>query len=195
MHGRGLPATPAPRGCRRLAFCPAAPLPLRLRCCSWPGSSLVLPLPAAHAVPALAPSLSSQRAGPRLSEQQLLDHYNAHTKRCSICQSALRNVRLARALAAAVGAAAAAVGAAALVAQWAAAGAPLPAWQAFPQGAAAAGGAAAAAEPRLQGLAAACGVVAALALLVWRWCQQTIPRFYQGERPFARNRVRGEYAP
>ncbi|KAL4451506.1 hypothetical protein ABPG75_007168 [Micractinium tetrahymenae] len=136
-----------------------------------------------------------QRAGPRLSEEQLLDHYHAHTKRCSICQTALQYIRLARAAAAVVGLAAVFVGAAAVVAQWAATGAPLPAWQAFTQGTAAAGVAAVAAQPRLQSLAAVCGAVAAVTLLVWRWCQQTIPRFYQGERPFARNRVKGEFAP
>ncbi|KAL4424531.1 hypothetical protein ABPG77_010111 [Micractinium sp. CCAP 211/92] len=128
-----------------------------------------------------------RRAGPRLSEEQLLDHYHAHTKRCSICQQALRNVRLARVAAAVVGAAAAVAGVAALVAQWVAAGAPVPAWEAFAQSAAAT-------QPQLHGLAAGCAAVAAVALLVWQWCHKTIPRFYQGERPFARNRVKGEYA-
>lgn len=161
---------------------------------TWPPSPP--PRPVSKPASRLAPSPNPQRAGPRLSETQLLDHYHAHTKRCSICQQALANVRLARAAAAVVGVAAAIVGAAALVARWVVAGAPLPAWQAFIVGAATSGSAtAAAAAPQLQSLAVACGVAATVALLVWRWCQQTIPRFYSGERPFARNRVKGEYSP
>ncbi|PSC75151.1 Pheophorbide a oxygenase [Micractinium conductrix] len=153
------------------------------------------------------------RAGPRRSEAQLLDHFHSHTEKCSICQKALRNVRIARTAAAVVAVGAAFLGAAALLAAWTAAGAPLPAWQALTADAAAwtaagaplpawqaltadaAAGAAATAAPRLTVLARGCAVVAVLAGLVWRWCQQTVPRFYRGERPFARNRVPGEFTP
>lgn len=102
-------------------------------------------------------------------------------------------MRIARTAAAVVAVGAAFLGAAALLAAWTAAGAPLPAWQALTADAAA--GAAATAAPRLTVLARGCAVVAVLAGLVWRWCQQTVPRFYRGERPFARNRVPGEFTP
>ena len=48
--------------------------------------------------------------------------------------------------------------------------------------------------PCLVRLAGVAGVVAAVAFLVWRWCHKTIPRFFSGERPHARNRVPGEWA-
>lgn len=131
-----------------------------------------------------------QRAGPRLPEEQLLDHFHAHTKRCSMCQSALRKTRVVRTVAAVVGVGAAALGVMASMVQWAAAGAPLAAWEAFAPAAAAS-----TAAPRLEHLAAVCGIVAVVAGLIWLWCQKTIPRFYQGERKFARNRVPGEFAP
>lgn len=143
------------------------------------------------------------RAGRRLPENQLLDHYHSHTERCSICRPALRNLRLARAAAAAVGIAAAAVAAVSLFVQYvapaagrAAAAAPAAAGQAAAQQAAAAAAAVSTTGwPPLVALAAACAAVAAVAGLVWRWCHRTIPQFYTGERPFARNRVPGEFAP
>lgn len=134
-----------------------------------------------------------QRAGPRLPESQLLDHYHSHTERCHICQPALRNVRAARGVAAAVGAVAAAVAVAALVLQFAVQSSALS--PAVAQAAGVPGVPALAAVPRLVGLAGVCGAVALLCFLAWRWCQNTIPRFFSGERPFARNRVAGEYAP
>ncbi|KAI7840725.1 hypothetical protein COHA_005541 [Chlorella ohadii] len=139
------------------------------------------------------------RAGRRLPEKQLLDHYHSHTERCSICRPALRNLRVARAAAAAVGIAAAAVAAVSLFVQYvapAAAAAPAAAGQAAArQVTAAAAAASPAGCPPLVALAAACAAVAAVAGLVWRWCHRTIPQFYTGERPFARNRVPGEFAP
>jgi hypothetical protein len=128
------------------------------------------------------------RAGPRLSEEQLLDHFHSHTKRCSVCMPALRNLRLACTAAAVVASAAAFLGAAALLIQAAgqlAGGAGL-----LPSlaGAVQQGGG-------LVRLAAGCGVVAAVAAAVWRWCCVQIPRFYTGQRPHARNRVAGEWAP
>lgn len=139
------------------------------------------------------------RAGRRLPEKQLLDHYHSHTERCSICRPALRNLRLTRAAAAAVGIAAAAVAAVSLFVQYvapAAAAAPAAAGQAAArQVTAAAAAASSSGWPPLVALAAACAAVAAVAGLVWRWCHRTIPQFYTGERPFARNRVPGEFAP
>lgn len=144
------------------------------------------------------------RAGRRLPEKQLLDHYHSHTERCSICRPALRNLRVARAAAAAVGIAAAAVAAVSLFVQYvapavagtAAGAASAAAGQAAAhQAAAAAAAVSPAGWPPLVALAAACAAVAAVAGLVWRWCHKTIPQFYTGERPFARNRVPGEFAP
>ena len=143
-----------------------------------------------------------QRAGPRLPEKQLLDHFHSHTERCSICRPALRNLRLARAAAAAVGIAAAAVAAVSLFVQYvapaaagAAAAAPASAGKAAARQAAAAAATTAAGWPPLVALAAACAAAAAVAGLVWRWCHRTIPQFYEGQRPFARNRVPGEFEP
>lgn len=137
-----------------------------------------------------------QRAGPRLPDAQLLDHYHSHTERCSVCKPALRNTQLARAAAAAVGIAAAALAAMSLLVQWGTTGALLPAAvQQAGKKAAAQAAAGAASWPPLVSLAAACGGVALVAFLVWRWCHTTIPRFFSGQQPFARNRVPGEYAP
>jgi hypothetical protein len=36
-------------------------------------------------------------------------------------------------------------------------------------------------------------VVSLAALLAFGWCHLTIPRFFNGQRPHARNRVPGEY--
>jgi hypothetical protein len=129
-----------------------------------------------------------QRAGPRLSDEQLLDHYHSHTKHCSICRPALRNMRLARTAAAVVGIASAAVAAMALMLQFAGqlatGSALLPAVQsAVQQGAG------------LISLACSAAAVAAVSLLVWSWCAKQIPRFFTGRRPHARNRVSGEYSP
>jgi hypothetical protein len=132
-----------------------------------------------------------QRAGPRLSEDQLLDHFHSHTKRCSVCAPALRNIQLARAAAAAVGTAAAAVAAAALLLQFAgqlAAGA-------GPSALLAAARAAVQQGSGLLRLAGGSAAVGAVALGVFVWCQRTIPRFFTGQRPHARNRVLGEYSP
>lgn len=144
-----------------------------------------------------------QRAGPRLPEDQLLDHYHSHTERCSICRPALRNVRVACAAAAAVSIAATALAAMSLLVQWATAGALLPSAPAVVAAAGKAGKAAAqqaaaaagASWPPLVNLAGMCAAVAVVAFFVWRWCQQTIPRFIKGSLPYSRNRVPGEYAP
>jgi hypothetical protein len=141
-----------------------------------------------------------QRAGPRLPEAQLLDHYHSHTERCSVCQPALRNVRLARAAAGVVGVAAAALAAMALLIQYAAGAGVL---SSAAQPALAAAGQAmqqaaaqqpAAGLPSLVRLAGWAGVVAAVAFPVWLGCHKTIPRFFSGERPHARNCVPGEWA-
>lgn len=131
-----------------------------------------------------------RRAGPRLSDEQLLDHYHSHTKRCSVCQPALRNVRLARAVSAAVGVSAAAMAAMALMIQLAA---PLAAGS--PQALLSAAAEAVQQGQGLVHLAGGCAAVAVVAFAVWSWCSKTIPRFFSGTRPHARNRVVGEYSP
>ena len=133
------------------------------------------------------------KAGPRQSEAQLLDHYHSHTERCHACRPALANVQRLQAVSGALAAAGAALAAMALLVQWGTAGVLLPAaaGKAAQQAAAAGSGA----LPPLVAFAAGCAAAAVLAALVWRWCCKTVPRFFSGVRPFARNRVKGEFAP
>ena len=123
-----------------------------------------------------------QRAGPRLSDTELLDHFHSHTETCSICQSALRRVTAVRAVAAVVGARAAVVSLAALMLQAALPAATIPV-----------SATAAIRLPQLAPLATGAALLALVAGLVWTWCQRTIPRFFKGQVPHARNRVPGEW--
>jgi hypothetical protein len=56
-----------------------------------------------------------RRAGPRLSDEQLLDHYHSHTKHCAACTRALHALRIARIAAGVLAAASAALSANALL--------------------------------------------------------------------------------
>jgi hypothetical protein len=123
-------------------------------------------------------------AGPRLSKTELLDHYHSHTENCSICRTALARLKVVRAVAAvlAVGGSVAAIAAAitqTVFLRQAASSASSTSLLSLP-----------AAPFVLGGLA-----VAVVAGAVWGWCFKTIPRFFKGVHPPARNRVPGEYTP
>ncbi|KAH7622547.1 hypothetical protein Ndes2526B_g03378 [Nannochloris sp. 'desiccata'] len=123
-------------------------------------------------------------AGPRLSKTELLDHYHSHTENCSICRTALARLKVVRAAAAvlAVGGSVTAVAAA------------------VTQAVSLRQAALSASSASLLSLPAAPFVLGGLALAVvtgavWAWCFKTIPRFFEGVHPPARNRVPGEYTP
>ena len=131
-------------------------------------------------------------AGPRLTVPELLNHYTSHTANCSICKTALARIKVVRAVSAAVALLGAVTAAAAAVTQMII----LRESATTAAAAASSGGllkslmSSAAGPFILGGLAAA--IVAGF---VWRWCAKTIPRFYKGEHPPARNRVAGEWTP
>jgi hypothetical protein len=124
-----------------------------------------------------------QAAGPRLTKDELLEHYHSHTENCSICKTALARLKVVRAVAAVLAVAGGVTAIAAAVTQ-----------------AVSLRQAASTASTSLLSLPAAPFVLGGLALAVvagavWAWCFKTIPRFFKGEHPPARNRVAGEYTP
>lgn len=128
-------------------------------------------------------------AGPRLPLHQLLDHYHSHTEKCSICKPALARMKVARAVA---GALAAACG---VVAILAATQHLMGAQLVLPQAAAGALAARPALGAPLLWLAAKAAALSAAFGLLWRWCTNTVVRFYKGSHPPSRNRVGGEFEP
>jgi hypothetical protein len=126
-------------------------------------------------------------AGPRLTKDELLEHYHSHTENCSICKPALARLKVVRAVAAVLAVVGGVTAVAAAVTQ------------AVSLRHVAAGSSVDSLSSLLS-LPAAPFVLGGLTLAVvagavWQWCFKTIPRFFKGEHPPARNRVAGEYSP
>lgn len=120
-------------------------------------------------------------AGPRLSPTQLLEHYHSHTEKCSICSKALARIKVLQAVSGALAVLGSVTAVAAAVTQAVIARESfISAFLLTSFGA-----------PYIVGGLA----VAAVFGGIWAWCAKTIPRFFKGEHPPARNRVAGEWSP
>jgi hypothetical protein len=119
-----------------------------------------------------------EKAGPRLSPAQILEHYHSHTEKCSICQKALARIKLLRVISAAV-ACLGAVTAFSLSLVRFVLGRSVTAAEQIPLAPLIAGGV----------------ILAVVGMAIFTWCSRTLPRFYQGERVPPRNRVPGEWTP